>query len=94
MNRFILLLLWLGCGLIYVVSFIWGFVAILVGSDRAWRMIVASDRLLNAATGGKDTETMSSRSARGRDEGVKVWCLLCKFLDAVNENHCNNSRGV
>jgi hypothetical protein len=94
MNRFILLLLWLGCGLIYVVSFIWCFVAILAGSGRAWKMIVASDRLLNAATGGKDTETMSSRSARGRDEGISSWCLLCKFLDAINENHCNNSRGI
>ncbi len=87
--------LWIGCQLIYFVTTIWCLLSILFGNkNRAWRMIVASDRLLNTATGGSDRETLSSRANRGRLEGRKGWCILCKLLDKVDYGHCIKSAGM
>lgn len=68
--------------------------AILIGSPRARTMLVAYDRIGNAWTGGKDTETISSRANRGRVEGVAGWCLLCRLLDRIEKDHCSKSAGI
>ena len=40
---------------------------------------------------GSYNETISERSARARNKG-KVWgCVLCRILDAIQKNHCNNA---
>ena len=76
-----------------LVMIIWLPVAILLGSSRAARIMLASDRLANSVFGGSDRETISSRSYRGQTEGVRGWCLLCRILDAIDKNHCKNSEG-
>ncbi len=68
--------------------------AIVTGSPRAWRIALAYDRVGNAATGGKDTETISSRAYRGELEDRPGWCLLCRLLDKIDKDHCKNSDGL
>lgn len=66
---------------------------VLTGSPRAWRMFLAFDRVGNAATGGSDTETISSRADRARSEGRAWGCVLCRLLDWIQTDHCANSKG-
>jgi hypothetical protein len=86
--------MWLGCNLIYISVSVLNLIAIVLGSRRARNTMVASDRLLNAATGGRDTETMSSRAYRGTLEGEKHWCMLCRILDFFQKDHCEKSKGI
>lgn len=89
-----LLTLFLACQIAHLIASLWMLAAILVGSPRAWRIIVAYDRVGNAATGGVDTETISSRANRGRGEGRRTWCLLCRLLDKLDTDHCKRSAGI
>lgn len=93
-STLILLALWvlsvLGCFLTCIVAFI----AIFIYPRLAWRILVASDRLVNAAVGGDDRETLSSRSYRGSLRGIVIWCVLCKVLDKFQKDHCKKSEGI
>ena len=89
-----MLVIWLLCPLAHIVSSVWMLFGIFGRSNRAWRIAVAYDRVGNAATGGADTETISSRAARARDNNRKWGCVLCKLLDYFEEDHCNKNRGV
>lgn len=90
----VLLLLFVLVQISHLVASVWALCCIAVGSDRAWRIIVAEDRKLNAATGGSDRETISSRAWRGSVEGRRGWCLLCRLLDIVQKDHCKRSAGT
>ena len=53
---------------------------------------VALEYLAIALLGG-DVETISSRAARARNKG-KLWgCHLCRFLDWLDPDHCDNTEG-
>lgn len=93
MVRLTLLAIWLLCQFAHIVASLWMLVAIISNSPRAWRIAIAYDRVGNAATGGKDTETISSRANRGRAEGQRNWCLLCRLLDRLDPDHCHRSDG-
>jgi len=67
---------------------------ILTNSTKAWNVLVAFDRVGNAALNGNPSETISSRAYRGTLEGNKSWCILCKILDYIQPNHCKNSAGT
>lgn len=67
--------------------------AVFFDPERAWRTSLAYDRMANAETNGDERETISSRAARGQDNGSKTWCVLCKFLNLFDENHCEKSKG-
>lgn len=77
-----------------VFALIFCFACILTGSHRAWRIIISFDQLMNVATGGSEDETISSRAYRGMREGSRGWCLLCRFLDLIEKDHCQKSEGV
>ncbi|MYM32275.1 hypothetical protein GTP58_28485 [Duganella sp. CY15W] len=89
-----MLLIWLVCIIASCVSALWMLVAILGGSKRAWRIAIAFDQLANAATGGSEDETISSRAYRGSVEKRRVWCVLCRLLDLIEKDHCKKSQGV
>lgn len=94
MKRIYLVAIWLVCivaGALAAVQMLW---SILVGSPKAWRLAKAFDRVANAATGGNDTETISSRADRAVTEQKRWGCLLCKFLDRFEKDHCKKSSGV
>lgn len=49
------------------------------------------DEGLNTLTGGDPGETVSSRAGKGLKEG-KTWaCVLCRFLDLFQKDHCLKS---
>lgn len=89
-----LLCIWFICafaGLVSMIQMLW---SIAVGSPKAWRLAKAFDRVGNAATGGSDTETVSSRANRAKTEGRRWGCVLCKLLDIFEKDHCKNSSGI
>ena len=88
-----MLVIWVACALGAAIALTWMLAALLVGSDRAWSLAKAFDRAVNAATGGSDTETISSRA--NRLKSATGWaCYLCRFLDDIQPNHCEDSAGV
>jgi hypothetical protein len=92
-KRLPLLVLWLICLVGSPIVLIGLLLSILTKSPRARRTLMAYDRLGNAATGGRDTELMSSRANRGRAEGNRGWCMLCRILDWLDDDHCTRSAG-
>lgn len=63
-------------------------------SPRWWRVAVGKDQTGNAALGGSEDETLSSRAGRAAERGERWGCVLCKILDYVNKDHCKKSIGV
>lgn len=51
------------------------------------RVIEEADVLANVATGGKQDETISSRSARDAEEGHEGGVLMSKFLELFQKDH-------
>lgn len=93
-NKFILIGLFLLCQLASLFCALWMLIAILVGSPRAWRLAISYDQLFNAATGGGEDETVSSRANRAKSENRRWGCVLCKLLDWVEKDHCRKSEGA
>jgi hypothetical protein len=75
------------------ISILWLIPSILFSPSgtRAWKIIVAYDMLTNASTGGDDGETISRRAYLASLKGNRVGCVVCKFLDFLNKDHCKNS---
>ncbi len=94
MKRLALIAIWLVCvlaGALASVQMLW---SIMVDSPKAWRLAKAFDRVANAATGGQDTETVSSRAHRAVTEKRRWGCILCKLLDQFEQDHCKKSEGI
>jgi hypothetical protein len=68
--------------------------AALVAPDRAWRIAIGIDQLVNVAANGDEDETVSSRADRARAEGRRWGCVLCAVLDWIQTDHCQNARGT
>lgn len=66
--------------------------AIISSNERAWNILLGFDHAGNAAINGDPKESISSRSYRGFIEGKPSWCILCKILDAIEKDHCKNSK--
>lgn len=91
MSRLTLLGLWIVCVVAAAVASIWMLLATLAGSTRAWRLAIAHDQLANAAFGGNEDETISSRAGKAAREGRRWGCVLCKWLDRIDPGHCERS---
>ena len=49
------------------------------------------DEGFNVLMGGDANETMSSRAGKAQNNG-RVWaCVLCRFLDVFQKDHCEKS---
>ena len=81
-------ILWLLCLLAAVVSLAWQFVAIFGSPRRALRIAIGFDQTANAAFGGDEDETISSRCWRYRDE--MPYRALTPVIDWLfgDKNHC------
>ena len=90
-HRLSLLGLWGLCQIAAVIASIWMLVAALAGSRRAWTLAVVHDQLANAAFGGHENETLSSRAGKAAREGKRWACVLCRLLDRLDSNHCEKS---
>ncbi|WP_054285752.1 hypothetical protein [Gulbenkiania mobilis] len=92
--RLILFGLWLASLLAVVMALVMSLMQLLVGNRRAVRVFVGADQTLNAALGGSEDETISSRAGKGAKRGVWRYCLLCRLLDLVDPGHCDRSLEV
>ena len=92
-QRLALLGLLVACQVAHLVASIWMLLAALFGSRRAWTIALGYDQLANAATGGDEDETISSRANRARIAGRRWGCVLCRFLDIFEKDHCRKSAG-
>ena len=90
-TRAALLTLWALCQLAHVVAAVWMLCAALAGSPRAWRLAVSYDQLANTAFGGDEDETISSRAYKAKLKGKRWGCVLCRILNWLDKNHCENS---
>lgn len=90
-RRLILLTLWLASLLAMVLALLMALVQVLAGSDRSVRVFVGADQTLNAAMGGSEDETISSRAGKGAKQGVWRYCLLCWLLAQIDPDHCMRS---
>ena len=71
-QRLAMLSLWLLCQIAAVIASVWMLIAALMGSRRAWTLAVAHDQLANAAFGGHEDETLSSRAGKAARSGYKI----------------------
>lgn len=85
------LILWLLCLAAAIVSLAWQFVAIFSSPRRAMRIAIGFDQTANAAFGGDEDETISSRAWRLRDD-VR-WSAARRLIDVAfgDEHHCLNA---
>ncbi len=90
-HRLSMLAIWLLCQIAAVIASVWMLAAAIAGSRRAWTLAVAHDQLANAAFGGHEDETFSSRAGKAAREGNRWACVLCRLLDRLDSNHCENS---
>lgn len=97
MKRRLLLLVFLLVGFFgCILSAFWMIGAILFypQSQRAWKISISYDQLGNTMTGGNEDETISSRAGRLKKEGRGWACVLCKLLNWLQKDHCENSIGT
>lgn len=66
--------------------------AIVTNPEKGWNISKAFDRVGNVLTNGDWREMISTRAHRAWQEG-KLWgCILCKILNEVDPNHCQDSK--
>lgn len=62
-----------------------------------WNLLILLDETGNTLTGGDPGETISSRAGKAQAEGKRWACVLCRFLDLFQKDHCilsiNNDDG-
>lgn len=56
-----------------------------------WNILIAIDQFGNAVTGGDPDETISSRAGKAMREGKAWGCVLCRFLNLLENDHCIKS---
>lgn len=91
-TRLTLLIFWFAGQIANLIGSVWMLLALVFSprGTRAKRIAVSYDQLVNAATGGSEDETISSRA--GRLMGTTRWaCVLCKVLDWLDPDHCKKS---
>lgn len=85
--------LWFLCQLCAFIAAVYMLLAIIFKPARAIRMAVSYDQLGNTVTNGHEDETISSRAGRAARLNKSWACILCKFLDVFDKNHCEKSIG-
>lgn len=83
--------LWCLCQLAAVIASVWMLAAVIAGSRRAWKLAVAHDQLANAAFGGSEDETLSSRAGKAARAGQRWGCVFCRLLDRLDPGHCEKA---
>ena len=50
--------------------------------------LLAIDRLVNTVLLGNPNETLSQRLGRAQNAGSRPACVVCRWLNVINANHC------
>ena len=86
-----LLALWVLCQIASLLVAVRFLVAIFFNQSEAWNIALGYDRLGNAAANDYEVETISHRAALARNN-KKLWgCVLCKFLNVFQKDHCDKA---
>lgn len=80
-------ILMLGCS-VSLIRYGW---AIITNSECAWMIAVAIDDLTNVACNGTLGQTISFRAATAMQSGRRWGCILCRVLDFIQKNHCQDA---
>lgn len=56
-----------------------------------WNILISLDQLGNALLAGSPDETISSRAGKAMREGKAWGCVLCRFLNLFENEHCAKS---
>lgn len=56
-----------------------------------WNLLIAFDQLGNALRGGDPDETISSAAGKAMRNGKRWACVLCRFLNWFEKDHCLKS---
>lgn len=56
-----------------------------------WNILISIDQFANTLFGGNPDETISSRAGKAAQRGDKWGCVLCKWLDKIDKNHCDKN---
>lgn len=92
MTRIVLLVLLVFVHALVPLVFIRALWAAIANPPRAWNILLAYDRLGNAALNDDTVETISARAAKARDTGKHWGCVLCRVLDWLDKNHCDKAK--
>lgn len=79
------------CQLANFVAGVWMLCAALAGANRTWALAKGYDQLANAAFGGSEDETISSRAYKAMLAKRRWGCILCRLLDILERDHCRRS---
>ena len=90
-HRLSMLAIWTLCQIAAGIASLWMLMAIITGSRRAWTLAVSYDQLANAAFGGHEDETISSRAGKAARRGKRWACVLCRLLDRLDPGHCEKA---
>lgn len=56
-----------------------------------WNILISLDQFANTVLGGFPDETISSRAGKAMREGKAWGCVLCRFLNLFENEHCVKS---
>lgn len=59
--------------------------------DKAWNIALMIDETCNVDANGRVNESISKRAALAQQRGASWGCVLCKILDAIQSNHCQDA---
>lgn len=65
--------------------------ATVTNPDKAWNMYKAFDLVGNVLLNGRFNEYISTRAYKAMQENRTWGCVLCKWLDDFDPNHCQKS---
>ena len=86
-KKFLLLLLVPIFTLSFILFILRYTLAVLFMPKEAMRLAIAFDMLSNAVFGGNENETISKRCGKILEDSLGA-CVLCKFLDIFEKDHC------
>lgn len=81
-------LLLLGLVVITPWRYLW---CVMTNTDKACNIAKMIDEMGNVDANGRVNQTISARAAIAANAGRKWGCVLCKILDAIQPNHCEDS---
>lgn len=83
--------IWLLCVLAAVVSLVWMLCSLVLNGKRFMRIAVGFDCTSSADFGGDGYTTISKRAYQAALKKRRWGCVLCKMLDYIDPNHCENA---
>lgn len=66
--------------------------AITTNPEKGWNISKAFDRVGNVLLNGDWREMISTRAGRSMKEGRTWACVLCRLLNKLDPNHCEESK--